>query len=311
MVEKPEVVTQSSQARFVFRAQSQGSGIKEIQCKLDGGVYEKCESPKVFNNLSEGTHTLMARAMNQAGSFSDVVSYQWTVDQTAPTVTITSKPENPSNNTSASFNFTALDSGSEIMKIECLLDGGVFETCQGSKNYTDLLDGGHHFSVKAIDRAGNSSSSVSHFWSVRTIPLAMTLNISTNQPNAPQMGWKITGGNGSLPYAGFSERDMVEEVNTMFPKVGLSDMEVNGQFLFPSNDAGIRVVPAHKPKDWFKHENPFLTHIRIGNFIFGHCGVRSWVSTLGLTLEELIKVNNEGQPILKGPLHPTVIVWMI
>ena len=166
LLEKPEAVTRSNQARFVFQARSQGSGIKEIQCKIDNGAYGVCSSPKLLNNLSEGNHTLMARSVDRAGNFSDVVSYQWTVDQTNPTMRITSKPENLTGSRNASFSFTAEDSGSGIERIECRLDGRAFETCQSPKIFSNLLEGDHTFSVRARDRADNPSSVETHNWSV-------------------------------------------------------------------------------------------------------------------------------------------------
>lgn len=260
LLEKPDAVTRFSQARFIFQARSQGSGIRGIECKLDSGNYTSCENPKVFRNLSKGSHILMARSVDQAGNFSDVVSYQWTIDQTRPTVRITSHPESLTNRRDASFSFTAQDSGSGIERIECRLDGASYEVCQESKNYTNLLEGGHHFSVRAWDRAGNSSLVDSDYWFIRINPPAVTLNIFTNQTQSPVMGWKIVGANGSLPYAAFDE--------------------VRG------------MVPTHRPANWFKSENPFLTHIRIGNFIFGHCNTASWVDKIGLTLEELVSSFN-------------------
>ncbi len=166
LVEKPEAATRSMEARFVFQAESHGSGIRGIQCKLDSGTYGRCESPKIFNNLSEGTHTLMARSVDQAGNFSDVILYPWIIDRTFPTVRITSKPENPTDSSDASFLFTAQDSESGIGRVVCRLDGGSFEICQGSKNYTNLSKGDHSFSVRARDRAGNLSSVVNYSWSI-------------------------------------------------------------------------------------------------------------------------------------------------
>ncbi len=268
LLEKPESFTKSTQARFVFQARSQGSGIKEIQCKIDNGAYGVCSSPKLLNNLSEGNHSFSIKAVNQAGGNSDVISHQWTVDQTNPTVRITSRPENLTGSKNASFSFQAGDTGSGIQRTECRLDGGVFETCQSPKSYANLSEGDHTFSVRARDQADNPSSVETYNWFIYASPPTVTLNISTNQPQAPVMGWKIVGGNGSLPYAAFDE--------------------VRG------------MVPEHRPENWFKSENPFLTHIRIGNFIFGHCNTAAWVDKLGLTLEELVSSfdpNNQKNPL--------------
>ena len=269
LLETPDAVTRVSQAQFAFQAQSQGSGIREIQCKIDGGTYGSCESPIVFNNLSEGTHTLMVQSVSEAGNFSDVASYQWTIDQTDPTVSITSHPEDLTNSKDTSFSFTAQDIGSEIKRIECRLDSGSFETCQESKSYTGLSEGGHDFSVRAWDQAHNPSPVETYSWFISISPPTVTLNISTNQPLAPVMNWKVRGGNHSLPYTIFNN--------------------VNSR------------VPTNKPENWFVKANPFLSsHIRIGNFIFGDYCKPEWVNANQLILENLVSSfnpNNQSNPL--------------
>ena len=166
LVEKPEEKTNSLEARFVFQARDVGSGVKEIQCKVDSEAYKICPGFVDVDNLSEGVHSFMARSLDKAGNFSDVLSYEWMVDQTRPTVSITSKPANPINEKNASFVFQAQDSGSGIEKTECRLDGGSFETCESPKDYTNLSEGEHIFSVRAEDEAGNVSSVKTYTWSV-------------------------------------------------------------------------------------------------------------------------------------------------
>ena len=171
LVQKPDSMTKSNQAYFTFSAQDTGSGIKEIQCKIDGESYKQCNSSESFNSLSTGRHTLTARSLDKSGNPSDEISYQWTVDQTKPTVNITSKPDNPSNEKNPSFAFQAQDSESGIEKMECRPDGFPFEICQdGAKSYTDIYDGDHSFSVKATDKAGNVSLVETYTWSIDTTP---------------------------------------------------------------------------------------------------------------------------------------------
>ncbi len=168
IVEKPEKLTNSNQALFIFLTQDESSGIEKIQCSLDGETYNTCGSSVSFNDLSEGNHTFMARSLDRAGHFSDVIFYQWTVDRSRPTVTITSKPDNPTNNNRATFGFQGQDDGSGIETIECRFDGNSFETCQEPWSYTGLTDGDHHFSVRAGDRAGNLSLVETYRWFVDT-----------------------------------------------------------------------------------------------------------------------------------------------
>jgi hypothetical protein len=88
------------------------------------------------------------------------------VDGTAPQVTITAKPSNPSNVTSPSFGFAA----NEASAFECALDGSAFVPCSSPKVYTNpnLGNGLHTFAVRAIDIAGNIGASVSYGWTIDT-----------------------------------------------------------------------------------------------------------------------------------------------
>ena len=223
----------------------------------------------IYSNCGDGTF------IASVDSFS--------IDQIDPV--IISGPENISDSTSASFSFTTGRGGAKVERTECRLDQGAFQDCQSPINYNDLSEGEHTFSVRAWDRNGNSSTSKSYYWLVYTSPFAVTLDISTHKTQASLMGWKMTNGNGSFPYADFNEKGMVDTVNEMFPLARIGEMsEFSGG------------VPSHRPKDWFKSENPFFSHIRIGNFIFGHCNSAPWTERLGLNLEEFVNTDSNGNP---------------
>ena len=84
------------------------------------------------------------------------------VDGTAPTVTLTGKPSNPSSSRAASFTFTASEPA-----VECKLDGAAFAQCISPIGYSDLADGEHTFTVQAADAAGNTAES-SYAWTIET-----------------------------------------------------------------------------------------------------------------------------------------------
>ena len=180
--EKPEAVINTNATRFAFNAQDgSGSGVKEIQCKLDGGSYQVCTSPRILNNLSQGNHSFTIRSKDRAGNFSSEVSHQWSIDLSIPVVTINSKPSDPTKDTSANFTFSASDSGGSIKKTECRLDSGAYETCSSPKAYTNLAEGSHTFSVRAEDRGGNLSAVKSYTWSVDNTPPTITF---TTKPDS-------------------------------------------------------------------------------------------------------------------------------
>lgn len=93
------------------------------------------------------------------------------VDGTAPAVTLTSHPANPSNDTAPSFGFSA----SETATFECKLDGGAFGACTSPTGYTNLVDGSHTFAVRATDAAGNTGPAVTYTWLLETTLPIVTL----------------------------------------------------------------------------------------------------------------------------------------
>jgi large repetitive protein len=146
---------------FAFTA----SEVSTFRCKLDGGIFALCTSPKDYTEtLAGGPHNFVVEATDAAGNVA-LASYGWTIDTTPPTVAITVKPSNPSNNASPSFGFTTTDATS----IECRLDGPVFTSCTSPKQYANLSDGVHTFSVRVTDAAGNAAEA-SHTWTIETGP---------------------------------------------------------------------------------------------------------------------------------------------
>jgi len=82
------------------------------------------------------------------------------IDSVAPpTPTITSKPANPTNSTSASLAFS---DGEGSVAFLCQLDGGGFAACSSPKSYAGLGDGSHTFKVRATDQAGNTAAATAN-----------------------------------------------------------------------------------------------------------------------------------------------------
>jgi hypothetical protein len=96
-------------------------------------------------------------------------SFTITGDGTPPDTSITSHPKAVSNKTSADFGFTSTEEGSTF---QCKLDDGVYTDCTSPRNYADLAEGPHTFSVKATDGAGNPDAT----------PAAFTWKIDTTAP---------------------------------------------------------------------------------------------------------------------------------
>src|SRR5205814_2160453 len=144
-----------------------------FQCQLDGGTSTACTSPPSYTGLAAGSHTIKVTATDPAGNTGSATT-TWTIDTTAPTVTITAQPSSPTNQTSASFSFTSSKTGSTF---QCKLDGGTNTTCTSPTSYTGLAAGSHTFTVTATDPAGNTGNA-SSTWTIDTSAPDTTITAS-------------------------------------------------------------------------------------------------------------------------------------
>ena len=152
----PPELTNDSSASFEFHADEPAT----FECRLDGGDWGACAARTT--NLADGLHTFQVRATDAAGNLGAAATYSWTIDTVAPTTTIDAGPDDPTNQTSATFEFSA----DEPATFECRLDGGDWGACEP---YTNLADGRHTFQVRATDAAGNPGPAASYSWTIDTV----------------------------------------------------------------------------------------------------------------------------------------------
>ncbi len=143
-----------------------GIGLQSISCDIDGSGYSDCSEQVDLTNLSEGLHTIKARAVDYDDNESGEVSYTFYVDTTPPQVIITQAPEPMNSESQAQFQFSSNDDGSGVSHYECSVDGGGFSQCQESQALDDLSEGSHNLVVRTVDSVGNKSDEVSHNWVV-------------------------------------------------------------------------------------------------------------------------------------------------
>ena len=165
----PTGTVASGSATFSFASSEPGSG---FQCRLDGGAWSSCTSPKTVSSLAEGSHTFYVRAVDTAGNADPSPAQRtWTIDFPPlpdiipPNTSLGSGgPHGIVTTGSASFSFTSSEVGSTF---QCRLDSGAYAACPSPKAYSGLGEGVHNFYVRARDAAGNLDLTPAHrTWTV-------------------------------------------------------------------------------------------------------------------------------------------------
>ncbi|HEV7482616.1 MAG TPA: right-handed parallel beta-helix repeat-containing protein [Solirubrobacterales bacterium] len=176
ITKEPAASGSVSTASFSFSSSESKS---TFACKLDGGRWGRCSSPKSYSKIALGAHQFSVRATDAAGNtdatpaadswaVTGIASAPVETDTTAPETTISSGPEASTTATDASFAFASSESGSTFA---CQLDGGGWAPCSSPDSYSALTLGTHQFSVRATDAAGNADATpASQSWTVEAPP---------------------------------------------------------------------------------------------------------------------------------------------
>jgi hypothetical protein len=149
-------------SRFEFES---SEGHASFECKLDGGKYDPCSSPKIYPDLPDGRHRFRVRALDRAGNADPSPSARkWTVDTNPPETTIDAGPPDPSHKPTGTFTLS-----SEVgASFQCRLDRGRWGDCGP---LSGLTDGRHVLRARALDRAENSDPTPARWtWTVDLPP---------------------------------------------------------------------------------------------------------------------------------------------
>ena len=147
------------------------SGISVTQVAVDGGAWQTSA------NLVEGTHSVMGRAIDNAGNVTVTSSQTVKVDVTAPTISaaVTSGTQVAGwYVTSVTVTASASDATSGLALVENLLAGGVWAA---GNTVTLASDGIHTVDFRATDRAGLPSTTS------RTVKVDQTDPVITLSPS--------------------------------------------------------------------------------------------------------------------------------
>ena len=165
----PSGFTKSRTARFTFKSSEEGS---TFECKLDGGSFESCTSPKQYTNLKDGRHTFQVKATDKAGNTdASAAKRTWNVDTKGPAIYKIS-PRNQTRDRTPTVRATIKDSQTNLAKsnIKLYFDGkrkNNFSYSQRTDrlSYTTgkLAKQRHTVKIVAVDEAGNRTVKVWRF----------------------------------------------------------------------------------------------------------------------------------------------------
>lgn len=164
---QPPVRTDSAYARFSFSSSKPGS---TFQCQIDRNASAACTDPMEYPVLTAGPHTFLVMATDTVGNTDPAPArYSWTIAPPFKTA-ITDHPSNPSSSVNAGFSFASTWPGATY---QCQLDSAGYSVCISPVTYTELTEGSHTFSVKALDPSGNEEVTPAQYvWLISLPPIA-------------------------------------------------------------------------------------------------------------------------------------------
>ncbi|MFY9487755.1 MAG: Ig-like domain-containing protein, partial [Solirubrobacterales bacterium] len=168
------------------------------ECKLDAAAYATCPTPHVISALSQGSHTLLVRAVDLATNVDATpASRTWSVDTIDPSVTI-SAPSNGGwvTTTTPAITFGVADASTTTT--QCSVDSGSFTACTTGFVTSALSQGAHDVQVRATDAAGNQGSSTVNF-TIDTVNPTVVINSpasgATSGSSTPTVAFTVTEAN--------------------------------------------------------------------------------------------------------------------
>jgi hypothetical protein len=148
-----------------------------------------------FTNMTRSARRSTVVAIVSTVAAAGIAVVAW-AGPTVPTPTITTRPANPTNQTSAQFTYTDSQVG---VSFQCELDGAAFAACPSSGiTYAGPLgNGSHTFKVRAV--AGTkTSSAASYTWTIDKTPPTVSISFPANKHVYGESEWNkgCSGGPG-------------------------------------------------------------------------------------------------------------------
>ncbi|MGH2907484.1 MAG: Ig-like domain-containing protein, partial [Solirubrobacterales bacterium] len=136
-----------------------------IECKIDNGAYVTVSSPYTTPELSDGTHTITCRYVDEAGNAGPGTTVTVTVDTTKPGTVTIDGPSGATNDTTPTFTLSGAEPGD---RYECKVDDGDFATVTSPFTTDSLAEGAHSVTCHLVDAAGNVGDDTTKTFEVDT-----------------------------------------------------------------------------------------------------------------------------------------------
>lgn len=166
-----------------------------VECRVGSG-WAPCASPYTAPPLADASFVFEVRATDAAGGTA-TASHPFTVDTTAPVITITGGPiatSGPTADNTPSFTFTV--TGAAAGGVECRGDNAeAYAPCASPYTTGVLADGSHVMSVRAVDAVGNARVANRGFV-VDARPMTVTFTggpTGETRDRSPLFTWTTTG----------------------------------------------------------------------------------------------------------------------
>ncbi|MCB0377350.1 MAG: hypothetical protein KDD33_02570 [Bdellovibrionales bacterium] len=192
---------------IAYNVTDEGSGVAATECKKNElETYKACGQVISYFSMAENKdYMVMVRARDHAGNMSEPKQVNWRPDRTPPSVIINTAPAAITADLTPNFAFSGQDDGSGVKSFQCLLDNQTaYSACLSSFELSNLADGTHSLSVRAIDGVGLISQPVMHTWvqdtSAPTIQFTSTPKSVTNSADADFAFAGINSSQGIVSY---------------------------------------------------------------------------------------------------------------
>jgi hypothetical protein len=187
-------VSPSNSPNATFTFSDSEAGVSFL-CRVDSLPFSPCSSPTTFAAVTAGAHTFQLRAQDAAGNTTGSASTSWTIDLTAPTVTL-STPANGTltNQQTPTITGTASTASGDASTVTVSIYNGASVTGSPAQQRTatvtagawstvpstPLTSGTYTIQAQQTDTAGNTGTSTANTITIDTTAPIVTLTAPAN-----------------------------------------------------------------------------------------------------------------------------------